>query len=241
MATRATITVTDEHDSFDMYQHYDGYPDGEHGVVRHIAMARQLAWSPPRFEAADFAAAIVAVLKNRDGSTYLTKDADAHTDRAFHYQIEPIRDDVSTRVQLTITRPSWRSEDADIEVFKGSIQDAVQKFNAIPDTTDQPREWQVLDEVDATLGRAEDEINQWFKGAADADTQNTLDDIDDASRNLMRLRHHLEQADSWDVLKRIETILSNADDANATRTLGSVKVETKLAIEAHRRFQRDER
>jgi hypothetical protein len=239
MATRATITVTDEHDSFDIYQHYDGYPDGEHGVVRHIAMARQLAWSPPRFEAADFAAAIVAVFKNRGGSTYLTKDASAHTDRAFHYQIEQIRDDVSTRVQLTITRPSWRSEDADIEMFKGSIQDAVQKFNATPDTTDQPREWQTLDEVDATLNRATEEICQWFKGTPNEDTQNTLDDIEDANCNLMRLRHHLEKADPWNVLGRIETILSNVDDTNVTRTLGSVKVEAKLAMEAHRRFQRN--
>lgn len=238
MATRATITVADEHDSFDIYQHYDGYADGEHGLVRHIAMARQLAWSPPRFEAADFAAAIVAVLKNRGGSTYLTKDADAHTDRAFHYLIEPTRDDVSAQVQLTITQPSWRAQDPEIQVFSGSIQDAVQKFNALPDTTDQPREWQTLNEVDATLCRATDEICQWFKGTPDADTQNTLDDIEDASRNLMRLRHHLEKTDPWNVLERIETVLANADEANAAKILGSIKIETKLAMEAHRRFQR---
>ena len=49
MSTRATITVADEHYSFDIYQHHDGYPEGPHGLVRHIAMARQLAWTPPRF------------------------------------------------------------------------------------------------------------------------------------------------------------------------------------------------
>lgn len=107
MSTRATITVADENDSFDIYQHHDGYPDGPNGLVRHIAMARRLAWDLPRFEAADFAAAVIAVLKDRGGSTYLTKDAEAHGDRSYHYRIEPARENTVTRAQLTISRPSW--------------------------------------------------------------------------------------------------------------------------------------
>lgn len=84
MSTRATITVADERGSFDIYQHHGGYPDGQHGLVRQIAMARRMAWDLPRFEASDFAAAVIAALKDRGGSTYLTADAEAHCDRAFH-------------------------------------------------------------------------------------------------------------------------------------------------------------
>ncbi|MEL6220782.1 MAG: hypothetical protein AAFR79_20410, partial [Pseudomonadota bacterium] len=66
--------------------------------MRHIAMAQRLAWDLPRFEAADFAAAIIAVLKDRGGSTYLTEDTEAHGDRAYCYYVEPLREGVSTQV-----------------------------------------------------------------------------------------------------------------------------------------------
>jgi hypothetical protein len=239
MSTRATITVSDEHDSFDIYQHHDGYPDGPYGLVRHIAMAQRLAWSPPRFEASDFAAAIISVLKDRGGSTYLTKDAALHSDRAFCYHVEPIRDDVSTHVQLTIMQPSWPKHEDDTEVFTGSIAEAVQKFDAVADTSDQPREWQILGEVDASLGRAEEEIHQWVEGTPDVDTQKTLDDIDGAGRNLMLLRDHLETSDPWAVLKRIKKILSRSDNTNPTQSLSSIGLETKLAVAAHKRFHRE--
>ncbi len=54
MSTRTTTTVADKQDSFDIYQHHDGYHDGPYGLVRHLALARRLAWDLPRFEAADF-------------------------------------------------------------------------------------------------------------------------------------------------------------------------------------------
>lgn len=241
MSTRATITVADQHDSFDLYQHHDGYPDGPHGLVRHIAMARRLAWDLPRFEAGDFAAAIIAVLKDRGGSTYLTKDADAHSDRSFHYRIEPIREDTADRVQLTISRPSWERGRGDVEVFAGSIQNAVAKFKAVPDTTDQPREWQMLGEIEGALYRAEEEIGQWVNGTPDPDTQATLDDLDDAGRASCLLRHHLEQNDPWRTLGHVEKRLNRLRDAGeACQITALPTVDVKLAMEAHRRFQRDD-
>ena len=130
MSTRATITVADSRDSFDIYQHHDGYPEGPFGLVRQLGMAQRLAWDLPRFEAADFAAAIIAVLKDRGGSTYLTADAEAHTDRAFHYRVEPLRDGVSTQVQLTIAKTTWRVDQADTEMFKGPLTNAIAKSKA---------------------------------------------------------------------------------------------------------------
>lgn len=240
MSTRATITVADQHDSFDLYQHHDGYPDGPHGLVRHIAMARRLAWDLPRFEAGDFAAAIIAVLKDRGGSTYLTKDADAHSDRSFHYRIEPVREDTAARLQLTISRPSYERGKTEVEVFAGSIQNAVAKFNAVPDTTDQPREWQMLGEIEGALYRAEEEIGQWVKGTPDPDTQATLDDLDDAGRASCLLRHHLEQNDPWRTLGQVENRLNRLRDAGEPcQPTALPTVDVKLALEAHRRFQRD--
>ena len=240
MSTRATITVADGNDSFDIYQHHDGYPDGPLGLVRHIAMARRLAWDPPRFEAADFAAAIIAVLKDRGGATYLTKDAEAHCDRDFHYRIVAQRENCTTRVMLTITRPSYERGRGDVEVFTGEIQEAVSKFNAVSETRDNPREWQMLADAEAALYRAEEEIGQWIKGTPDEDTQNTLDDITDATRTLDRLRHHLEHVDPWRVLARIEQCFERLRASDQPITTGQLPtVDAKLAMDAHRRFQRD--
>ena len=195
----------------------------------------------PRFEAADFAAAIIAVLKDRGGSTYLTKDANAHGDRLFHYRIEPVLENTATGVQLTISRPSFERGKSDFEVFAGSIQDAVAKFNAVPGTTDQPREWRILGDIEGSLYRAEEEIHQWFKGTPDPDTQSTLDDLEDASRTSCLLRHHLEQYDPWRMLEHVEKRLNQLQEAGEPcQPTALPTVDVKLALEAHRRFQRSD-
>ncbi len=239
MSTRATITVADEHNSFDLYQHHDGYPDGPHGLVRHLAIARHLAWDLPRFEAADFAAAVIAVLKDRGGSTYLTKDADAHGDRSFHYRVEPFRENYATRVMLTISRPSWGSGKQDVTVFAGEIQEAVSKFNAVADTTEQPREWQMLGEIEGALYRAEEEIGALCAHRPDEDTEKVLEDIDGAGRTACRLRHHLEKTDPWSVLGRVEAQLAELSRDPSKPPAVIAGVDVRLAMEAHRRFQRD--
>jgi hypothetical protein len=240
MSTRATITVADQHESFDLYQHHDGYPDGPHGLVRHIAMARRLAWDSPRFEAADFAAAIIAVLKDRGGSTYLTKDADAHSDRSFHYRVTPLREETVTRVMLTITRPSWERGKPDIEVFSGDIPAAVKQFDALAEPARDPREWQILGEIEAALFRAEEDILQSTKDKINRDNQAALNDINDAGRAMCQLRHHLEKADPWAALVIAETILETMRKDPNNQYAGVATTEVRLAMEAHRRFQRDD-
>ena len=49
---------------------------------------------------------MIAVLKDLGRSAYLTANAEAHTDRSYHYRIEPLREGVSTQVQLTISKAS---------------------------------------------------------------------------------------------------------------------------------------
>jgi len=241
MSTRATITVADDENRFDIYQHHDGYPEGPHGLVRHIALAQRLAWDLPRFEAADFAAAVIAVLKDRGGSTYLTQNADTHADRDYHYRIEPLREGVSTQVQLTIRQPSWRDVEPERELFQGSIIEAVRKFNAVGKIAEQPREYRILADAEGALWRAMEEISALCGDRPDEDAKQVNEDIEAATRSLMRLRQHLEQADPWRTLKLIDTSLQRlrtSDQPIAASALPTV--DAKLAVEAHQRFQRDD-
>jgi len=239
MSTRATITVADERESFDLYQHHDGYPEGPNGLVRHIAMARRLAWGLPRFEAADFSAAVIAVLKDRGGSTYLTKDAEGHTDRSYHYRIETIRENYVTRVMLTISRPTWNRGHGDIEMFHGEIQEAVVKFQAIGETAKQPREYQILMTAEAALWRAHEEISALCGERPDPDTQEVYGNIENASRELAALSYYLEHHDPWRTLTNTEQALARVRETDEALIAGLTNVGVKSVLDAHRRFQRD--
>ncbi|MGH1355277.1 MAG: hypothetical protein ACRBBS_09380 [Thalassovita sp.] len=207
-------------------------------MVRHIAMARRLAWTPPRFEAADFAAAVVAVLKDRGGSTYLTEYASAHADRECHYRIEPVHEDYRTRVLLTISRPSWDRKQGDVQVFQGEIPEAVSKFDAIGETAKQPREYQILMTAEGSLWRAHKEISALCGDRPDPDTEQVFADIEQACRDLATLRQHLEVNDPWRTLAPAERALQRVKESQETPILGLSTVEVNLGMDAHRRFQR---
>jgi hypothetical protein len=91
MSTRAVYTFKDEYDSFSVYKHYDGYPEGEGagtGAFGFIKAAKEFAWDLPRFEASEFAAAFIAANKNQaGGDLYLTKGPEAHGDLSYRYEI----------------------------------------------------------------------------------------------------------------------------------------------------------
>lgn len=105
MSTRATLTVRDAKngtEAYSVYRHSDGYPDTEHGVFATLPLALSYAWSLPRFEADDFAAAIIAAWKqparySYPGARYVTQGGniryttgrDTHGDTAYHYDIWP--------------------------------------------------------------------------------------------------------------------------------------------------------
>lgn len=57
MSTRAMYTFRDGHGEYHVYKHHDGYPSG---AIEAILNALLFAWTPPRFEADEFAAAFVA-------------------------------------------------------------------------------------------------------------------------------------------------------------------------------------
>lgn len=84
MSTRATYEFKDQHDSFTIYKHCDGYPEGG---LQWIAKALPHAWPLPRFEADEFAAAFVAANKADGGDVRITTGRQAHGDTEYHYVV----------------------------------------------------------------------------------------------------------------------------------------------------------
>jgi hypothetical protein len=91
MGTRAVYTFKDKHESFNVYKHYDGYPEGEGagpGAYGFIKAAKEFAWDLPRFEASDFAAAFIAANKQPGGGDiYFTDSYKNHGDLEYRYEI----------------------------------------------------------------------------------------------------------------------------------------------------------
>lgn len=123
MSTRCTLTVHGDGEAFSVYRHSDGYPDGEHGVLNTLKAALSYAWPLPRFEADDFAAAIVAAWKRpgyRPSSSspdyiaqggnirLMTGDKDSVGDSEFHYDL---RYDAKHRA-VAVTTMTRRADDS---------------------------------------------------------------------------------------------------------------------------------
>ena len=90
MGTRAVYTFKDDHDSFSVYKHYDGYPEGEgggSGAFGFIKEAKAFAWDLPRFDPSDFAAAFIKANKDAGGDVYLTHGPKSHGDLSYRYEI----------------------------------------------------------------------------------------------------------------------------------------------------------
>ena len=75
MGTRASITFEDAHNSFTIYQHWDGDPET---IARNVERSKMFAWNLPRFEASDFAAAYVAANKERGGNIRLLQQQESY-------------------------------------------------------------------------------------------------------------------------------------------------------------------
>jgi len=76
MSTRCNIIVADAQKRIQLYRHCDGYPDTEHGVLATLPQALPFAWPLPRFEADDFAAALIRAWKKHGGDIYIDGSPD---------------------------------------------------------------------------------------------------------------------------------------------------------------------
>jgi hypothetical protein len=121
MSTRAAcvVTVVEGNEHFSVYRHCDGYPEGDHGVMATLAKALPYAWPLPRFEARDFAAAIIAAWKQPGGgNVYCTTKAEHHGDLAYIYTVS-LKD---RDLWVSITTPKYKRTESRV-LFEGRLQD----------------------------------------------------------------------------------------------------------------------
>ena len=94
MGTRSNLIIADDYNRLQLYRHYDGYPDSVTGVLADLEKAFPYAWPLPRFEADDFAAAIIRAWKGEDGGNIYIDGApkgweQIHGDVEWVYIIQP--------------------------------------------------------------------------------------------------------------------------------------------------------
>lgn len=96
MSTRAIITIFDKKDGFNIYIHWDGWVAS---VTRSIEIAFKYTWELPRFEAGDFATALIKVLKQRAWWVYLVTAVQNMSEIDYFYQIS--EDEWNVKVKIT--------------------------------------------------------------------------------------------------------------------------------------------
>ena len=94
MGTRSNLIIADDYNRLQLYRHWDGYPDSETGVLADLEKALPYAWPLPRFEADDFAAAIIRAWKGEGGGNIYIDGAPKgwekiHGDVEWVYIIQP--------------------------------------------------------------------------------------------------------------------------------------------------------
>ncbi len=198
MSTRATLTIEDDHDTFHIYRHHDGYPNTPDGVINHINKAQSLAWELPRFEAADFAAAVLAVMKSRPGSVYMTKNADQHSDRAFHYVLSHTRNQIWVQVLAKMYESDWRARPLERRVFSGPLAKAVAKYCPPDERPMPPRKLRILEQAQQTLRQVQQYLNAPKQDQVPAVISNQAEK---SARDLGQLQRFIEQDDPWAALQ----------------------------------------
>ena len=131
MSTRCNIVVKDEMNSIQLYRHSDGYPNSEHGVVEGLKKVGQYAWDLPRFEASDFAAAIIRAMKQHGGNIYIDGTANGtktlHGDIQYLYTIEMDEKTGAPSLKVESASCNWKSQKWTFEtLFDGHIGDEFQ-------------------------------------------------------------------------------------------------------------------
>lgn len=120
MSTRCNIIVEDGRSRIQIYRHSDGYPNSQHGVLATLEEVFEYAWTLPRFEADDFAAAIIAAWKQPGGGN-IRIDGNPEGDELLHSDIEYLytitRHADGDGIQVVVT-PQYDSDSEDAGIVK---------------------------------------------------------------------------------------------------------------------------
>ena len=122
MATRSTISVHGTDTAIHIYRHWDGYPSA---VIPDLYSALSFAWPLPRFEADEFAAAIVCSMKTKPGNIRICSEPNSSFDRSYHYDILGAGSG-DLRLRVTKTGVSFGEEAATgTIIFEGGLASAL--------------------------------------------------------------------------------------------------------------------
>ena len=120
MGTRSVFTFKDDDETYSVYKHWDGYPEG---AAEFLTKAIPFAWELPRFEASDFAAAFIAANKlSGGGDVSLTINHEAHGDLDYFYEV--FASDRNGQLIIRVYEVGHNLE----EIFYGRLKDFVNKY-----------------------------------------------------------------------------------------------------------------
>lgn len=126
MFIRAVLTFKEAFGAFSVYQHSDGYPHNEAGVIprlHHMFECGRYAWKLPRFEAGEAAAGYIAQEKREPGGFRIVNDPEK-VDWSWRYVISAGVEGVDNgSPTISVYREGWRRP-----VFKGTLKDALEAF-----------------------------------------------------------------------------------------------------------------
>jgi hypothetical protein len=119
MSTRAVFSFHEEgiKRKFHVYKHNDGYPSG---ASEAFLNALTYAWTLPRFEADEFAAAFIAGNKSEGGVIRISHGPQHHGDLAYHYELWQAAD-------KTLMLNVWKMDDKKSKFFFGTLENFIAK------------------------------------------------------------------------------------------------------------------
>jgi galactose-1-phosphate uridylyltransferase len=143
MSTRCNVIVRDKHNAIQLYRHWDGYPEA---IIPDLKVALIFAWTLPRMEASDYAAAIVKSWKGeKGGHIYIDGDAcipeTLHGDIDYYYIIQPNKSVGKWEVLCYSPdhKQLWKGfvgDDYRIEVIKPTPEERLKKIADIIECVD---------------------------------------------------------------------------------------------------------
>ena len=122
MSTRAIYTFKGFGETHHVFKHHDGYLSG---AARALELAVQHAWSLPRYEPNEFAAAFVAGNKQGGGGIRLARKRTEYGDVEYGYTIEPDKN-IPSLLKLTVhSTDYWDGTCKQTKIWSGPLNDFI--------------------------------------------------------------------------------------------------------------------
>jgi len=130
MSTRAIYTFKGFGETHHVYKHHDGYLSGAAVALNN---ALQLAWTLPRYEPDEFAAAFVSGNKQSPGGVRLAKSQTVAADVEYAYVVEPDKT-VPNLLKVTVySADFWDGKPKKKKIWSGPLTTFINTAQQIED------------------------------------------------------------------------------------------------------------